>query len=890
MTLPLREARRNDEVISLADSQMLRWIDELNGVEDADERAFALKRSIKKLRSEEESLQKRRELRAKYEQLDAIQFKSDYMCLIIDKEKDYHRAVRGFSINGVTYRRLLGTNGGIKNSTIVFVSDRLHDALASRVDNGRDMSKELVPAKLEAYKALTCSASIPVSWPDGILVIHDCETAFKDDIIYMDDDGREEPMVEHRKDADIKLDASDGFGMMRPDLAERWSRELGLSYVTSGVNTRCAFTKGMVFTFDFVKFAQEKAKSFEVKDVWGNVLDIRQVQLVLTESMLKLWDSYESCEAYIKCCKSNNYTFGVAKTCPERLEDERRLNYQFIQSFGMDDDDIEELIAPTMNEMSDVLSDDWRRTVLFLKGSGLTESNAVKTENDFAKAIMIWPEILKDPFVYGKIRQMIKNRIDEAKVGVLNVHGNYSIASGDPYALCQSMFGMDVTGLLRRGEIFNRYWAESDAEKLVCFRAPMSCHNNVRKVKVRRGEEVDTWFRYMNACTVMNAWDNSMAALNGMDFDGDLVMLTDNSVLLRRHEEMPALVCAQRKAKKKVVTEEDVIQSNIDSFGNDIGKTTNYITSMYEVRSRYEKDSKEYEELSYRIQCGQLFQQNAIDKAKGIVCKPMPRSWHDWHSVNMIEDEEKKRFYRSILAEKKPYFMRYIYPSLAREFNTYRNSTDKNALREFGMTVCEMKRLPYEELTERQKEFLHWYDKRLPVGDGKCVMNQICRRFEERFDGRCERKPEDTKFDYSMMKSGTQYSVSQAKKIAEIYEEYNREVRSYAMFAKYEKVDTDTMRVEMGAMRSDFIRRCSEVCQNRKVMCDVVLDVCYTKSATKAFAWSVCADQMIENLLENCERKISFPTRCDGGEFTYGGERYTVKTVVAEDTDECDFE
>ena len=35
LTLPIAEARRNDEVISLADSQMLRWIDSLNGVTDA---------------------------------------------------------------------------------------------------------------------------------------------------------------------------------------------------------------------------------------------------------------------------------------------------------------------------------------------------------------------------------------------------------------------------------------------------------------------------------------------------------------------------------------------------------------------------------------------------------------------------------------------------------------------------------------------------------------------------------------------------------------------------------------------------------------------------------------------------------------------------------------
>ena len=37
LTLTLEEARRNDEVIALGDSQVLRWIDELNGTANCDE-------------------------------------------------------------------------------------------------------------------------------------------------------------------------------------------------------------------------------------------------------------------------------------------------------------------------------------------------------------------------------------------------------------------------------------------------------------------------------------------------------------------------------------------------------------------------------------------------------------------------------------------------------------------------------------------------------------------------------------------------------------------------------------------------------------------------------------------------------------------------------------
>ena len=93
----------------------------------------------------------------------------------------------------------------------MFVSERVHDELARRIDNGRNPNKELVTAKLEAYKALTCSASTPVSMPNGILVVNDCETNFLSDIIYLTDECDGEPMMEERKSQEITLDASDGL-------------------------------------------------------------------------------------------------------------------------------------------------------------------------------------------------------------------------------------------------------------------------------------------------------------------------------------------------------------------------------------------------------------------------------------------------------------------------------------------------------------------------------------------------------------------------------------------------------------------------------------------------------------------------------------------------------
>ena len=614
LTLTLAEARRNDEVISLNDSQMMRWIDELNGVVDAEAKAIALKEEIKLTKKRPTSVANKRRVRQLYAELDELQFKPDYLHLVIDKEKDMYRACEGFKVNGIRYVRLLGTNGGVKCSTIVFVSERLAPELRRRIDNGRNTEVPQIPAKLEAYRALTCSGSIPVSMPHGILLVPDCITQFREDVITLNDEADGEPIMELVKDYLIELDESDGYGLILPSLAQRWSDELNLGYMASGMNTRCSWTKGMVFCFDFLDFAEKVAGgNYVVKDAWGNDVDIRNVEMILTTSMLKLWRCYDSMEHYLQCCAENHYSFAITKTCPDELENRRDLNYQFIQSYQLDDDQVEELISPTISEIHGILSNDYHKTLLYLRGMNVTDDNAFTGPSDFVKALMIDRRMMNDPFVRRKIYRIIKTRIDEAKIGVIGVHGNYSILCGDPYALAQSVFGLSVTGLLKADEIYNRYWLDSGAERVACFRAPMTCMNNIVRMNVCRNDDAQYWYQYMKTSTMINAWSSLANSLNGADKDGDLLFITDNRVLVENVRETPSIFCAQRQAQKKVVAEDDLIRANIASFGDDIGKVTNRITAMFDLQACFEPGSEEFEILDYRIKCGQLFQQNAID-------------------------------------------------------------------------------------------------------------------------------------------------------------------------------------------------------------------------------------------------------------------------------------
>lgn len=888
--MPIEEARKTPGVvISLADSQILTWINELNGTEDYDEKAKEIKSKIKLIKKEKTTPDNKNKIKDLYQQLYKLQFKEDYLCLIIDKPSHYDRANQGFKVNGIEYRRLLTTTNGVKTSTVVYTSIRLRDELKKRIQNGRNLDTPLVPAKLGAYEALCSSASIPVSWPKGIIVVNDCFTKFKADLINIDDsDTTKEPIVQFAPMQDIKNDASDGCSMMLPSLSKRWNGELGGNFeeTLSGCNLRCAWTKGMTFTFDYVEWAEKNVGSYIVKDVWGVDRDIRKSELIITESQLKLWNCYDSWEDYYKKCLENHYTIRIAKTAPHEVDDIRQTNYQFLQIHEATDDDVHELISDTVNEIKDIMQLDYRKSIVYLCGSGLDENNICSMDLA-AQALMINRNMIDDPYIYSKIRNMIQKRIREAKIGVLDVHGNFQIISGDLVALCENMFGRAPQGILKSGEIYSRYWADQNVKQVVCYRAPMSNAHSVLTQNVSYSNEAAYWFRYIDSCIVVNSQDTMPMALNGFDFDGDLLFTTNNPVLLRTHKNLPALNCIQYKAAKKAVTEEDVITANKLGFGSKIGQITNRITCMTSLMANYSEEDEEYKILKYRTQCGQAQQQAEIDKAKGILPNPMPKSWYDYHANKIDEvndsDEEKerKRLYQRICAHKKPYFFSFNYLSLKTEYDKYIANVELKSSSMFKMKYADLKKK--ECKTEEEQQFVQWAEHRMPLDMSPCIMNRICWAVEEDM-AELQLTPRE-KFDSSMIKSGYNYSPALFRAISDAYKQYKQCVSNFIKKKKTEYyVDEDNENDEgyedIDQLREQFAEKCYNLCPNQYELCDILIDLCYKGRNDKDIVWFVCGDVIIENLLKNNNDNMYYPQKVDSeGEFWCCGHQFVMKKI-----------
>ena len=901
LNITLDELKQKNQLVGLASSYVIRSLDDIIGTGYSEERVRELKQEIGMITGSNYSKKNQQKLMALQKELFNLLYFPYITSIHVDKAKHYDRLLEGFTINvfdndtgelisSTNYKYFLSTSASIKKWEIFFVDERYVDELQRRVDNGRDMSKQFVPAKLAAYRALTMSSSNPVSNTSRVLVVNDLEVSFKTEVLELDGSKQEEPIMRHVKDYDMGLNCTDGFGFISREFAEVWAEDLHLDYTPAGFITRNAFCKGVLVPFDYKAYADEVG-IYYIEDIWGNVNDIREIDIVLTTSMLKLANSYTSYAQYFEECEKNKYTFSVTKYTPKVIDVERTTNYQFIQSLELSDEDLYQFIKPTLDEIKNVKGMDYRHTLAYLRGVSLTEDTNV-VRNDFSTALMINGDLVHDGGIRSQINSMIKKRISDAKKGTIKVRGNYQTVNIDPIMLCQHMFGQPIKGLLKENEIFNRFWVDKGAKEVVALRAPMVSYNNVKIVNVVTNDEIEKWYGHLNGLVIINGCDTLCARLSGMDMDGDSMFTTDDPYMLKgyRRSSLP-VICLQNSVPKVVCSMEHFQNSDrqmINSKVENVGVITNRATSIECVKAKFPVGSKEWLELDYRVQACIMKSQDSIDAAKGIdIPFGFPKSWINYRECKIndndsVEEKERKEFYGKIVADKKPLFMTEVYPTLKKERDALRKKENMRCLTRYGRTLDEVLENP---LTDEERETVKFYHIFNPVDESPCVMNKIYRMVEEEFKNF---KVENIKKEHyvELLKTDKGYPKRLLKELDDLYLDYTYMNDMLRYKQNVLKESSSERTTAQDNIIYDLQQKAYRIHNNKEELCNAIVDYVYLNpKKSKNFLWCICGEQLILNLLSKHDFKVSYPILVEDDEpceFEYKGLRFKMYTKIVE--------
>jgi hypothetical protein len=300
---------------------------------------------------------------------------------------------------------------------------------------------------------------------------------------------------------------------------------------------------------------------------------------------------------------------------------------------------------------------------------------------------------------------------------------------------------------------------------------------------------------------------------------------------------------------------------------------------MISLREQFAPESEEYKRLTYRISTMMNYQQNAIDRIKGVVARPVPKEWLDPRKFK-IEDGDNEEIIRekqinaNIAADIKPWFFIYRYSELKTDLDKYDKVVKSNCKIRFGKTLDEL--YVAADKTQEEQDFLYYYEKYMPVSRAPGTMNKICWRIEDEFSS--TNVLPGVEFDYSILKSDAQYTQEEFDAVMQLYNEYNKSMQLFLKGAKKNDSTKDERDAFSVQLKDNFTDACYMVCPNEDVLTNILIDVCYTSNHSKAFAWDIVGENIFNNLLKNNNNTIQYPVKDEHGDIVFCGNRFSLHT------------
>ena len=903
ISLHFDEALRSGKIIALADNQMLRLIRRLSGKQAEDSFVEALYEHRDRLQKQRHSRDNQVRIRYLKERIYDLHFIDAYVVVHMESARDYRLLFeKGLYINGKKYVRASCSAAQARGAKVVFCEENICAKLLTLLDNGRDKQVPFSPSKYNAYLGMASSATKPVS-PPRIAVIPDCVKIRPVEVWWVEE--QKSPDADDRisrRQVDLPFNLFDGSGLIRPEMAMQWAEELGLNYLPAQWCIRAPWIKGMVQVFDFEAFCrQENGGRYLIDSLYRDdqgrpaPIDVRDVDVILTESQFKLWHCYPDLETYVQNCRKNGLDWGVSLYTPEQDKEMVELNYQFIQTLDLDQDRVRALCATSRQALLSASGGDIWQTLLFLLGVGHTEESLQRflthSTQHWLRALVYAPELLSDGYLRDKIAARIKGRAQGVCMGKLLVEGNFQVIVPDPFAFMEHACGKEARGLLQPGCFYSRFWNRRQTKQIDCMRSPMTYLSEHLVVSLQKDARTETWYRFASTGILTNVHDPYTLRFSGSDFDYDILCTTnDPTVLASTYAEELPVVYQPPQAKKICFQPKDLYQADLFTFGSIIGRITNCATILRTRMADYPPGSPTYQLLLDRMRMSCKLQSAQIDKAKiGREVKGIPRPWLSRVTTpETAEGSERARLICSnqVVCDKHPYFFLYLYQQTRQKYRRWQKGFATASLCRFGVPPEKLD----PHIPEQQQMYQRYRDS-CPVIDNDAPMNQICHLMEDTLAAiKIRRRGEPAASFLASYRDerAKPYARQAYERIGRLVAKIRREFTSSLKPADHSGFD-ESLHERKQHLSLYYRETLLQAHTNLPQLVNMLVDLFYLDhpSYHKDLLWQMFGRELADNAARHAKTPPRFPFPDRAGEITYLGRRYTLRPIFSPPTEDA---
>ena len=509
----------------------------------------------------------------------------------------------GFRCEGKEYVRYKRSSGSSREGNCLFIEKDFAPYMKKWSACGLSYDKKNHDkASWEAYRALSLSSSVgmftlPIK---NILFVEEYEHSFQEMAMFVGGENGLESRCDEVKienkiwDGESLLDESVFLGIENQTISEK-----------SMLLLRNRFFKTCAFRTKLQKWFKDNQATIETVKKYGVTLAdrIEDIMMVTTTSSLKyltFLDESLSEENIQKWADKAGNTFSIVKYDKKTHffnGDLVQSSYQLLNTLPLTDDDAKSIVDENERYLRCIQKDEPALMYHLLEAfkgetwdvgdDGEKEEVETKIEiflrvlslnNDFAKT-----RIFKD-FKQSLMRAFREN----LKGGHFLFKGTNATLFGNGAELLQATIGLfdreNPRSVLQKGEISCTKFAHG--QELLGARSPHVTMGNLLRAKNTLHYDLAQYFVLSDEIVCVNAiGENIQERLNGCDYDSDVMLLTDDPLLVERATEIYAdfLVPVNKVHKDKLLGQKDEdVDSKISI--NKIGEIVNFsqkLNSLY---------------------------------------------------------------------------------------------------------------------------------------------------------------------------------------------------------------------------------------------------------------------------------------------------------------------
>ena len=247
-------------------------------------------------------------------------------------------------------------------------------------------------------------------------------------------------------------------------------------------------------------------------------------------------------------------------------------------------------------------------------------------------------------------------------------------------------------------------------------------------------------------------------------------------------------------------------------------------------------------------------------KAKGLIVKDFPHHWTNWinpDKENEYFTKEEILFNNKLIIEKRPYFMKYLYPKYKTQYNDYFKKYNYLSYVTFGIGIEELINL--NNKTDEQKRMVENYNKFNPFLETNSPMNNICKYMEKEIKEikiNAKKRAPDYIFNI-LFNRDIEITETQIRQMENVYKKYKKSKSSSCTTGEFISPD-ELININKDVNDNNFDYISDDI--QRLANLAVYVNYYLHPTAPKNFCWDLFGEGILFNIYDNSNNSSQYRT------------------------------